>query len=89
MTGISLNILPFLSSKSHFTRDEAKLCYKIGRSRIHVEKANERIRNYEILSHVPSQYRHLTTKLFQLCGCLVYLQASLLKEMTDKYEIGE
>lgn len=45
--------------------------------------------HYETLSHVPSQCRHLTTKLFQLCGCLVYLQAILLKEMTDKYEIGK
>lgn len=27
-TGVSLNIPPYLSSKSHFTRDEAKLCYK-------------------------------------------------------------
>lgn len=88
-TGVSLNIPPFLSSKSHFTREEAKLCYKIGRSRIHVERANERIKNYEILRHVPSQYRHLTTKIFQLCCCLVNLQAPLLKEMADKYEIEE
>lgn len=43
-TGVSLNIPPFMSSKSHFTREEAKLCYKIGRSRIHVERANERIK---------------------------------------------
>lgn len=88
-TGVSLNIPPFMSSKSHFTREEAKLCYKIGRSRIHVERANERIKNYEILSYVPSQYRHLTTKIFQLCCCLVNLQAPLLKEIADKYEIGE
>ncbi|XP_061170365.1 uncharacterized protein LOC133179685 [Saccostrea echinata] len=87
--GVSLNIPPFLSSKSHFTREEAKLCYKIGRSRIHVERANERIKNYEILSHVPSQYRHMTTKIFQLCCCLVNLQAPLLKEIADKYEVGQ
>lgn len=71
-TGVSLNIPPLLSSKSHFTREEAKLCYKIGRSRIHVERANERIKNYEILRHVPSQYRHLTTKIFQMCCCYKY-----------------
>nr|XP_022304661.1 uncharacterized protein LOC111111805 [Crassostrea virginica] len=86
--GVSLNIPPFLSSKSHFTKEEAKLCYKIGRSRIHVERANERIKNYEILNHVPAQYRHLTTKIFQLCCCFVNLQAPLLKEIADKYEVG-
>lgn len=64
-------------------------CVTKRRSTIHVEKANKRIKNYEILSHVPSQYRHLATKLFQFCGRLVYLQASLLKEITDKYEIGK
>nr|XP_022311883.1 uncharacterized protein LOC111117094 [Crassostrea virginica] len=86
-SGVSLNIPPFLSNKSHFTKEEAQLCYKIGRSRIHVERANERIKNYEILNHVPAQYRHLTTKIFQLCCCLVNLQAPLLKEIADKYEL--
>ncbi|XP_069106218.1 uncharacterized protein [Argopecten irradians] len=85
--GVSLNIPPFLSSKAHFTKEEAELCYKIGRSRIHVERANERIKNYTILDHIPSQYRHLSTKNFQLCCCLVNLQAPLLKEIADKYEM--
>ncbi|XP_052216971.1 uncharacterized protein LOC127834893 [Dreissena polymorpha] len=85
--GVSLNIPPFLSSKGHFTKEEALLCFKIGRSRIHVERANERIKNYDILDHIPAQYRHLSTKIFQLCCCLVNLQAPLLKEIADKYEI--
>ncbi|XP_052762259.1 uncharacterized protein LOC128204897 [Mya arenaria] len=87
--GVSLNIPPFLSSKGHFTKEEAELCFKIGRSRIHVERANERIKNYDILNHIPAQYRHLSTKIFQLCCCLVNLQAPLLKEIADKYEILE
>ncbi|KAJ8320530.1 hypothetical protein KUTeg_002117, partial [Tegillarca granosa] len=86
-TGVSLNIPPFLSSKGHFTKEEAELCYKIGRSRIHVERANERIKNYDILNHIPAQYRHLSTKIFQLCCCLINLQAPLLKEIADKYEM--
>lgn len=86
-SGVTLNIPPFLSSKSHFTKEEAQLCYKIGRSRIHVEHANERIKNYCILDHIPSQYRHLSTKIFQLCVALVNLQSPLLKEIADKYEI--
>ncbi|XP_022305945.2 uncharacterized protein LOC111112617 [Crassostrea virginica] len=86
--GVTLNIPPFLSSKSHFTKEEAQLCYKIGRSRIHVERANERIKNYCILDHIPSQYRHLSTKIFQVCVALVNLQTPLLKEIAEKYEIG-
>jgi hypothetical protein len=86
-SGVSLNIPPFLSSKAHFTKEEAKLCYKIGRARIHVERANERIKNYEILNHIPAQYRHISTKIFQLCCCLINIQAPLLKEIADKYEM--
>ena len=63
--GVSLNIPPFLSSKVHFTKDEAELCFKIERSRIHVERANERIKNYDILNHIPAQYRHLSHLLSQ------------------------
>ena len=84
--GVSLNIPPFLSNKAHFTKEEAKLCYKIGKARIHVERANERIKNYSILDHIPAQYRPISTKIFQLCCCLVNLQAPLLKEIADKYE---
>lgn len=87
--GVSLNIPPFLSSRGYFTKEEAELCFKIGRSRIHVERANERIKNYDVLNHIPAQYRHLSTKIFQVCCCLVNLQAPLLKEIADKYEINQ
>ena len=53
--GVTLNIPPF-RSKSHFTKEEAQLCNKIGRSQIYVERANERIKNYCILKNIPSQY---------------------------------
>lgn len=87
--GVTLNIPPFLNSKPHLTKEEAQLCYKIGRSRIHVERTNKRIKNFEILSHIPSQYRQLSTKIFQLCVALVDLQAPLLKEIAEKYDIEE
>ena len=44
--GVCLNIPAFLSSKGQFTQKEAELCYKIARARIHVEQANERIKNF-------------------------------------------
>lgn len=85
--GVSLNIPPFLSSKAQFTKQEAQMCAKIARARIHVERANERIKNFEILSHVEANYRPLIDKIFKVCCCLVNLQAPLLKEISDKYEM--
>ena len=85
-TGVYLNIPPFLSKKTCFSQQEAQMCYKIGRNRIHVERANERIKNYEILNHIPANYRCPSTKKFQLCTCLVNLQAPLLKEIADAFE---
>ena len=85
--GVCLNIPPFLQNKSHFSREEAETCRKIARARIHVERANEHIKNYEILRHIPARYRSLSTKIFQLCCCLINLQAPLLKEIADGYEI--
>ena len=83
--GVHLNIPPFLVGKTHFTAREGQECAKIGRARIHVERANERMKNFEILNHIPNHYRPLSTKIFQLCGCLINLQAPLLKEISDKY----
>ena len=85
--GVHLNIPPFLSGKSQFTKQEARLCAKIAKARIHVERANERLKNFEILSHIPHHYRLLSTKIFQICCCLVNLQAPLLKEIARKYQI--
>jgi AraC-like DNA-binding protein len=79
--GVHVNLPPFLAAKSKFTVDEAKLCYKIARARIHVERANERIKNFDILNHIPAAYRPLSTKIFQICCCLVNLQSPLLKEI--------
>ena len=59
--GVHLNIPPFLISKSQYTSSEVQLCRKIARSRIHVERANERIKNYEILRHIPHQLRYIST----------------------------
>lgn len=80
-SGVQLNIPPFLINKTRFTSKEAELCYKIARNRIHVERVNERFKNYQILNHIPANYRPLSTKIMQLCACLVNLQAPLLKEI--------
>jgi DDE superfamily endonuclease/Helix-turn-helix of DDE superfamily endonuclease len=86
-SGVSLNIPPFLTGKAHFTKQEAEVCYRIARARIHVERANERIKNYAILQHIPAKYRSMSTKIFQLCSCLVNIQAPLLREISDNYDM--
>ena len=79
--GASLNIPPFLSNKTTFTRAEAQMCQKIARARVHVERANERIKNYEILRHISHTYRPLISKIFKVCCVLVNFQAPLLKDL--------
>jgi hypothetical protein len=81
--GVSLNIPSFLRGKTQFTSEEIKLCRRIARSRIHVESANERIKNYNILSHIPSHYRYMSTKIFQICCILVNFQDPLIKELVE------
>lgn len=44
-SGVNLNLPPFLFGKSKFTPNEAKMCYKIALARVHVGRANERIKN--------------------------------------------
>ncbi|XP_071094786.1 putative nuclease HARBI1 [Haliotis cracherodii] len=81
--GVHVNIPPFLSGKSQFTPEEAKICYKVARARIHVERANERIKKFDILNHVPANYRPISPKIFQVCCALINLQAPLIKEVAE------
>lgn len=83
--GVHLNIPPFLTSKLQYTTSEVQLCRKIAKSRIHVERANERIKNYEILRHIPHQFRYISTKVFQLCCVLVNFQDPLLQEIAQNF----
>jgi len=85
--GVSLNIPPFLRGKAQFTREEAEMCRKIAKARIHVERVNERIKNFAILSHVSHNYRPLIEKIFQLCCILVNFQAPMLKEVDSNSNV--
>jgi len=86
-TGTTLNIPPFLKDISHFTKQQAELCYKIARNRIHVERGNKNIKLFRIFRIITHTYRPLATKWFQLCCALVNLQPPLLKEIARKYKI--
>lgn len=48
--GIHLNIPSLKKNDGKYTPAVVEMCRKIAKSRIHVERVNERIKNFEILS---------------------------------------
>lgn len=82
-SGVSLNIPPFLM-KPQFSPCEVKQTLVIARARIHVERAIARIKNYKILSYIPSNMRPDASTIFQVCGFLTTLNYPLIKEVEDR-----
>ncbi len=72
-----------MRGKAQFTKEEGEIGRKIARARIHVEWANERLKNFAILSHICQSYRPIVDCIIQVCCCLVNLQTPLLKEVDD------
>lgn len=50
---------------------------------------NERIKNFEILSHIPQQFRHISTKIFQVCAMLVNFQNPMIAEIANNYSFDQ
>ena len=80
---VFLNLPPFLLKETQFTRSEATFTRKIAGCRIHVERANERLRNYKILSLITSNLRPYCDKLVQVCAALVNLQSPIISGIFD------
>lgn len=76
--GVFLNLPAFLRGKKQFTKEEAIFSRKIARSRIHVERAIERMRNYTILEKIFAKERWYCDTIVQVCGALVNLQSPLI-----------
>jgi hypothetical protein len=77
--GVSVNIPPFLEH-GKFTESESKATKSIAKCRIHVERANARLKDFKILGFIPPYLRGYVDKVFQLCAALVNLQFPLIKE---------
>ena len=75
--GVFLNLPAFLRGKKQFTK--AIFSRKIARSRIHVERAIERMRNYAILTKVAAKERWYCDVIVQVCGALVNMQSPLIQ----------
>ncbi|KAI9523847.1 hypothetical protein NQZ68_024369 [Dissostichus eleginoides] len=73
-------IPPFLNM-GKFTESEVRATREIAKNRIHVERANARIKEFRILDLIPSHLRNTANVLVQLCCALVNLQNPLIKEI--------
>lgn len=78
--GAKLIIPPFLQGRNHFSKEEVSVAKKIARARIHVERFNQRLKHYKILSGiVPPNLVPLLSKIVFICCCLVNFQEPLCK----------
>ena len=79
--GVRLLIPPFRQKdRKDFTTEELAKSKILSRARIHVERFNERMKNYRILSGViPHYLRPLLSQIVFVVGCLVNFQEPLVK----------
>jgi len=82
--GTYLNIPPSLVS-TQFTPSEVEKTKNIARARIHVERAIQRLKQYQILSHIPKSLYIKSSIIFQLCAALVNFKNPLIKEIDYLY----
>ena len=83
-SGVTINIPPFLEH-GKFTRNEIIATKKIATCRIHVERANARIKDFKILSCIPANLRSHADKIVQLAAALVNFQFPLIKECNEGF----
>ena len=85
-TGVSVNI-PLFVYNGKFNESEVKQTKTIARCRIHVERANARLKDFKILTFIPPYLRCYAEKVLKLCAGLVNLQNSLMKEIRDTVDL--
>jgi len=75
---------PFLSKKVQFSKEEAILNAKIARARVHIERSNQRLKEFSILStKVPSYLVPRIEQIFTIICAVVNLSSPILKD--DKF----
>lgn len=73
-------IMPPFGHKDQFTPEEVDETYNIASVRIHIERVNQRIKDFKILSKVPnSLFPHIDEIVFVICA-LINVQNPLFKE---------
>lgn len=78
--GVKLVIPPFLGRREKFTDEEAAQTRLIARARIHIERYNERIKNFRILQGViPLTLQPLISQIVFVLCCFVNFQEPLVE----------
>ena len=80
--GVRLVRPPFLTS-IQFTSEQVRQSKTISRSRIHVERANERVKIFKVLDFIPASIVTISSKIFQVCAALTNLMTPLIKEVEE------
>ena len=75
--GVTVNI-PAFSTNPQFTCEQVGQNKAISSVRIHVERAIQRIKLFQVMQTIPHDFRSLSTKLFRVACCLVNLQKPIL-----------
>ncbi|KAK3924242.1 Protein ALP1-like [Frankliniella fusca] len=79
---VDLNLPPF-KEIPQFTRGQVFETLQIAKSRIHVERAIQRVKYFHILDKIPHTLFQFATNVFQVCAGLTNLRLSLIKEVED------
>ena len=69
-SGVTLNIPPHLDESGQLSESERTTTRRIASVRIHVERAIERIKNYQILHNVPNSMHNRINQIFFICSIL-------------------
>lgn len=75
---------PFLKNKKQFNKEQVFDTNKIAVARVHIERSNQRIKNFKILSSkLPTSMLHLLEDIFVVVCATVNLSSPILKD--DKF----
>ena len=71
-------IPPFLGKRDSFTKEEVILTKRIAKARIHVERFNERLKEFRLIAKtIPLNLAPIASQLVYVCSCLVNFQQCL------------
>ena len=76
---VELKIPSFLKGRGSLTAAEELETRHIAKARIHVERFNERLKKFKLLSRIPLSLAPLATQLVVVAACLVNFQETLCK----------
>jgi len=77
--GVTVNLPSFLPSDSRqFSREQVVQSRAISRARIHVERAIQRVKEFNMLDNIEHHQRNLANRIFQVAVSLVNLQAPII-----------